>query len=280
MSYSILRFDAPSDFLDHSASWLLQNEAENNLILSLGHRLCQSTAGYDPPIYLAAVEHDHRVVGCALRTPQFKLLVTQLPGAAVPVLIHDVASFYDAIPAVLGPDQVARTCARLWAQLHGLSTHVGTRQRIYSLERILPLRAPVPGELRPANAADLDIATRWIEQFSSDSSVSMTRARTLVEDRIERRQLFFWIDQGEHRSMAAWAGITPHGVRIGYVYTPREWRGRGYASACTAAVSQRALDAGYRFCFLYTDLANPTSNAIYQRLGYTPVADVADWVIA
>ena len=68
-------------------------------------------------------------------------------------------------------------------------------------------------------------------------------------------------------------GPTPNGIRIGPVYTPPELRGRGYASALTAQVSQLQLDRGKRFCFLYTDLANPTSNAIYRRIGYERVCD-------
>jgi predicted GNAT family acetyltransferase len=74
-------------------------------------------------------------------------------------------------------------------------------------------------------------------------------------------------------SLAGFGGPTPHGIRIGPVYTPRQQRGRGYGSAVTAAVSQLNLGRGRRFCFLYTDLANPTSNAIYLRLGYEPVCD-------
>ncbi len=72
-------------------------------------------------------------------------------------------------------------------------------------------------------------------------------------------------------------GRTPNGVRIGAVYTPPKYRGRGYATACVAALSQRMLDTGLAFCFLYTDLSNPTSNNIYQRLGYHPVRDVVDY---
>jgi hypothetical protein len=71
-------------------------------------------------------------------------------------------------------------------------------------------------------------------------------------------------------------GRTPKGARVGYVYTPPESRGRGYASACVAALSQGLLDGGVEFCVLYTDLSNPTSNAIYTRLGYYPIDDVRD----
>jgi predicted GNAT family acetyltransferase len=99
----------------------------------------------------------------------------------------------------------------------------------------------------------------------------------MADERIGRNELFLWVD-GQPCSMAAWSGTTPNSVRIGFVYTPPGQRGRGYASACTARVSQQALDAGYRFCFLFTDLSNPTSNAIYQAIGYEPVCDVHDYL--
>jgi hypothetical protein len=61
------------------------------------------------------------------------------------------------------------------------------------------------------------------------------------------------------------------------VYTPPELRGRGYASALTAHVSAEQLAAGRSFCFLYTDLANPTSNRIYVALGYERVCDSVEY---
>ncbi len=76
--------------------------------------------------------------------------------------------------------------------------------------------------------------------------------------------------------MAVAQGVTPNGCRVGYVYTPLELRGRGYATALVAELSQRMLDSGMSFCVLYTDLGNPTSNAIYQRIGYEAVCDVRD----
>jgi len=81
-------------------------------------------------------------------------------------------------------------------------------------------------------------------------------------------------------SMAGASGPTPNGIRVGAVYTPPERRRRGYASGLVAALSQEQLDAGKRFCFLYTDLANPTSNKIYQDIGYEAVSDVDEYHFA
>jgi len=103
------------------------------------------------------------------------------------------------------------------------------------------------------------------------------RALGMLGDQTDRA-LFLWHD-GQPVSMAGYNGPTPNGMRISYVYTPSELRGRGYASAATAAVSQTLLDAGRRFCFLYTDRRNPTSNRIYQRIGYQPVLDGDEYVL-
>jgi hypothetical protein len=64
-----------------------------------------------------------------------------------------------------------------------------------------------------------------------------------------------------------------NGATVSVVYTPARNRRHGYASACVAALSQSLLDDGYRFCTLYTDLSNPTSNKIYQNVGYRPIED-------
>jgi hypothetical protein len=88
------------------------------------------------------------------------------------------------------------------------------------------------------------------------------------------RGLALWEVDGSPVSMAGYTGPTPHGIRVSYVYTPAEHRRKGYASACVAALSQQLLDRGFDFCFLFTDLHNPTSNHIYQQIGYQPVVDV------
>jgi GNAT superfamily N-acetyltransferase len=160
-----------------------------------------------------------------------------------------------------------------WNQL----THTRTRrvqsQRIYRLDRVIA-PANVNGRLRRCEAADRPLAAEWILAFNRDVGEHDVPADP---DRFIGRPnegLFFWID-GNPVSMAGFSGPTPNGIRIGRVYTPPELRGRGYARACVAALSQHLLDSGRKFCFLYTDLANPVSNHIYQEIGYRPVCDAA-----
>ncbi len=97
--------------------------------------------------------------------------------------------------------------------------------------------------------------------------------RPPVDERLGYRGLTLWEADGVSVSLAGLTRTVAGMVRVGPVYTPPELRGRGYASAATVTVSQAALNAGVREVVLYTDLANPTSNALYQRLGYRPVED-------
>lgn len=109
------------------------------------------------------------------------------------------------------------------------------------------------------------------------------RAETTIDHRLSSPTagIVLWEDAGELVSMAGWGGPTPNGIRVGPVYTPPERRGHGYATVLTAELSRQLLDGrlfegGRRFCFLYTDLANPTSNAIFERIGYRRVAESAE----
>ena len=153
--------------------------------------------------------------------------------------------------------------------------------RIFQLDAVAPAPA-VAGALRPSTTADLDLLTRWLAAFTrdigergeADEPARWAGARAGVSRTIAAGGLHLWEVEGAGPvSMANATGATPSGIRINMVYTPPELRRRGYASACVGALSQAMLDAGRRFCFLYTDLANPTSNHIYQELGYRPVAD-------
>jgi predicted GNAT family acetyltransferase len=135
----------------------------------------------------------------------------------------------------------------------------------------------VPGALRLATEADRGLLRAWVAAFLVEAfGRSDPEQAVVLVDRSFRagtRTWYLWEDDGPV-SVAAAGGPTPNGIRIGPVYTPPEHRRRGYASALTAATSQAELVKGRRFIFLFTDLSNPTSNMIYQAIGYEPVIDV------
>ena len=152
------------------------------------------------------------------------------------------------------------------------------RQRAYALESVTAPEG-VPGSLRRARVADRDQMVDWMLAFEAEamgSEAGWRDMRKLVDDMFTQstRTGYIWEVDGKPVSMCQATGPTPNGIRIGAVYTPRDQRRRGYASAITAAVSREQLEHGRRWCFLFTDLANPTSNRIYRAIGYRPIRDI------
>ena len=283
----VVRLQDPRAFLDRAESWLLQREAENNLPLGIA----ASLAGVGPaasasgpasaapgPLYFATIESGGDVVGCAFRTPPYKLGLTRMPLDAVRLLARDVAEVYEELPAVLGPVAVALAFGEVWSALGGVRATPGTRQRIHVLERVTPPSRMAAGRMRLAGPADIPLVARWLASFIRETGLGeagdpLARARRLCGEEGGKRLLALWLHEVPV-SMAAFPARTRHGVRIGYVYTPEKRRGRGYATALVAELSSHALDLGFNHCVLYTDLANPVSNRIYRGIGYRPLQDV------
>ncbi len=179
-----------------------------------------------------------------------------------------------SLPGVAGVEPQLSLLADLWCASHNTSFQLGMSQRIYQLTYVTPPVPPAPGSLRPAGPEDVNLVSEWVGAFTAEAGANVGAIRSYVEKGIAQKAIYLWDDKGP-TSMARWTGRTPHGVRVSLVYTPPEQRRRGYASACVAGLSRKLLDSGLRLLFLYTDLSNPTSNSIYQRIGYEPVCDVA-----
>jgi hypothetical protein len=150
------------------------------------------------------------------------------------------------------------------------------RERAYELRRVVHPRYPA-GEFRPAGVEDLEIVREWTCGFFQDcfGQVDREQAMKSAEAKVNNGTLFVWVD-GTPRSMAGRTRPTPHGEAVSLVYTPPDQRRKGYASAVVARLAQQILDEGKQFCTLFADLANPTSNKIYQEIGYTAIADVIE----
>jgi predicted GNAT family acetyltransferase len=164
-----------------------------------------------------------------------------------------------------------------WQRLSAQPYSVTRAERIYQLEYVNPVTG-VPGSLRKATEKDKPLLFQWMVEFQEEAlGETDTSGLAPMLDRLlsfGTQGMFVWED-GQPVTMAAYTRPTTNGVCIAAVYTPPPLRGRGYASACVAALSQLLLDQGRRYCFLYTDLANPTSNHIYQTIGYKPICDAS-----
>lgn len=274
---TVHRFTDARGFCRRAYEFLMRDEASHNLMLGLCTALADCALPARPATYLATVEAAGQVLGAAVRTPPYNVILSYMPPYAAAHLARDMHTTREPLPGVHGPTPQAETFARAWTALTGQASTVRRRMRAYQLDAVAPaLRAP--GALHRATLGDRDLAARWFQDFTREALEEEPPDDhiALIEQRIRDGIVYLWLHEGRPVSMACSGGTTPSGVRISGVYTPPDCRGRGYASACVAALSQHLLDSGRRHCFLYTDLDNPTANRLYAAIGYRPVCDVKD----
>jgi len=268
-------FDRAGQFLDAVEATLLVHEAENALMLGIARRLCGGYAYGPEPAFFCCVEKDGAVVAMATRTPPHNLLVREERGSegALELVADHLQAVSSPLPGVHGMRTCAQRFAEIWSDLTGIDAAISMEQRLYRLTEVSPPKAP-PGALRPATREEREQLIAWVAAFVDEAvgGAPHPNPDEVVDRLTSAGDLVVWNDDGA-RSMAGVGRPTETGISINLVYTPPEHRGKGYASACVAALSQRQLDRGRLFCTLFTDLANSTSNALYQRIGYRPIAD-------
>ncbi|GHO88356.1 GNAT family N-acetyltransferase [Dictyobacter formicarum] len=270
------------DFLAQTQDVLLQNEAANNLMLGISMRLQAQPDYYGSIPFLATVTDEHGLLVAACMTPPNRLILySQRPEkhqAALDTLVEYLQNHQVVFPGCIGPVKVAEDFARSWQTATGQSYRIAVRERVFELTEVL--QPPITtGRLRQATQGDRELLLKWMLAFAKEAHLDqpaddITRSLPI---RLANGDFFFWETPASRIvSMAAKGRAMRTVINIGPVYTPPEARGKGYASSCVSALSQRLLDNGWRACSLFTDLSNPTSNSIYQKIGYRPLEDVYD----
>jgi len=281
----LARFADIDEFAARVEPYLLAHEATHCLMLGLLATLPRGALPADAIPYMALVEDDGAVVLVAMRTPPHNAILSLIapehaaePAEALGLIASDLWSrYHDGLPGVHASVPVAHLFAEHWQRQARVAARLAMRERIYELETVIPVSG-VPGSYRRPTVADHDLLVRWLDAFTAEALGP--REYLDAADWVDRyfasatRGGYLWEDGDVPVSFVSYGNPTAHGIRIGPVYTPPESRGRGYASACVATLSQHLLESGRTFCYLFTDLANPTSNHIYQAIGYNPVNDV------
>jgi uncharacterized protein len=269
---TVLPCSSAEEFREKGGNWLAQKEAQNNSCLIALSHIVSKPLSERPEHYFWVVEREGVVVGTAFWTPPYKFTVSEMDKESLMALANAVRDSHPHIPGVGGPKDPAKHFSHFWNLKTQKSPLLEHSMRIYQLEKVLSLPLS-PGSLQKAREKDGDFLAEWLRQFHDEINVSeKLDLRNMVENYIREQRLFIW-EAGGARAMAAAAGSSLNGVRVNMVYTPSEFRGKGYATSLVAALSQSFLDSGKKFCCLYTDLLNPTSNSIYQKIGYQPVCD-------
>jgi len=276
----VVAYRDPASFREAVADHLARDEVRHNLVSAILATLVERPEVY-PTHLLWRVEQDGRTVGAALRTPPHGVaLAAPAADGAVEALVRFLVEEGEEVPGVVGGLPEADLFADLYLRAVGGRVASRTDQAIHVLEAVQPVPRP-HGAPRQAEPEDLEVVFAWFKAFHAEALPGAPwddeRARRSLSRRLgdgSAAPLHLWDDEGP-TSLVGVASVTGRTARVGPVYTPPERRSRGYATALTAHVSREALAAGCRACLLYTDLANPTSNAIYRRIGYRRVCDSA-----
>lgn len=275
MEFSISRYSNARTFLEAVGECLYDRETINNLILGVSEQLIHAPEAYRNPFF-ASVEDSGGQVRCAVvMTPPHNMILAEGEdfAEAIPFLVAYLQDEDLKIPGIIGPVHITEPFVSFWVQNTQLNSRIEMNQKIYEL-RTVHLPPVPPGCMRMALLEDLPIVQKFLASFNQEIvGVSEDTSKESVQKRILNGQIFVWDREGQLVSMALKTRPIAHSITISGVYTPPEHRRQGYASALVARLSQHLLDSGYRFVNLFTDLANPTSNRIYRKIGYHPVCD-------
>ncbi|MCC9310815.1 GNAT family N-acetyltransferase [Kitasatospora sp. RB6PN24] len=268
--------DSLPEYRTEAGDFLTAHPAENTVLLTLLHRLEQGQLtsggpGSVPRHGWWRPSADAPVAGAWLQTPPQGIRLSTMPVRAAVELAGLLAGDRE-VTGVGGGTAEARAFADTWAGRTGATAVVHEEQRLYRLgELAVPA---VPGRLRPATPDDYGLLVPWLADFFDYVGFPDFDAPGMAVQRIQAGEFFIWEDgDGRPVSFAGLSQVIVGMTRIGPVYTPPEARGHGYASAVTAGLCEVARERGATEVLLYTDLANPTSNSIYQKIGFRPVAD-------
>jgi GNAT superfamily N-acetyltransferase len=233
-----------------------------------------SAFGNSPPLFGWHESADGAIDGAFLQTPPHPVLVATLPPGSAGSLV-DLLVAEHALPGavnITGQDEASFLAA--WAAASGGGGTATLRSRLFRLGVLVPPEPVPPGAARVADLADRDLLIDWYAAFGAETHGPVREdAEGTVADGLSHDGLLLWEADGQPVAMAGLTRAVAGVVRVSAVYTPPVRRRRGYGGAVTTAASQAALAAGAAAVVLFTDLANPTSNALYQRLGYRPITD-------
>lgn len=287
-------WEDPVALLGRAGDFLARDGLLNTVVNSVTNRaVAEDRAGveHDPNVprwWMTALDDADEVVGVAMRTATgapYPLYVLPMPDPAAVAFARALHDRGEGVTALNGTLPSTRVCAEELVRLEGGEVVESQRTRLFELAELVPPSHRPPGTLRPARADDAALCLDWFLAFLADADEQAGRPRgsspeisTFSEADMLRRITdgVIWLWEEEDGTPVHVTGANPpsFGVsRVGPVYTPPEHRGRGYASAAVAEVSRLIREGGSRVC-LFTDQANPTSNHIYQELGYEPVADL------
>ncbi len=260
-------------YAEHAWELLADRPAENTLALTVIENVRAGRRWSAEPL-LFGWYGTGRTSGAISLTPPYELLLAAVPADTVDALVGALRARAVHVPGVHADTATTDRFAEAWTTGRRLRASTTMRLRLYALGALRPPAPPPAGRPRPATDADFGVATEWFTAFQREVESHPVSVEPVVRERIGNALLWLWEDSAGTVVALAGRNQAAAGVaRVGPVYTPPAHRRRGYGAAVTAACTLDALRHDAANVVLFTDLANPTSNAIYQQIGYRPVRD-------
>jgi Predicted acetyltransferase len=276
-NYSVVTDTSVETFFSHAGELLYQHEDINGLMVGI----LENWRGKEvavAPLLLRVVDERGETVTAAVnfRKNPMNIIFTLASDEQLRVIAEYLKNSDEKFTGFVGPRREVRKFADIWEQMTSAKTDLSMGQLIYKIENVT-FPEGVLGEMRVATHEELPLVFQWSKAFIEEAMPADKRTdkewQDFAELVIARQGAHLWYVNGKPVAQAVWSRPTRNGVSISGVYTPPELRKRGYASAVVAALSQKMLEQGRRFCVLYTDASNPTSNKIYQNIGYREVCE-------
>lgn len=270
-----------NEFYNKAFSFLVKHEVKNSLPLTILNSLKLNIQKYgkEPPLMFSLGENGF-IKFISLMTPPRDLIISYTDDLNnIEILVEELFKKNVYLPGVLSFKEAADKFTKLWCEKNSLESKLLRRERIYKLTKVSEAtlgNKHLSVATKPHQLTVLKWAREMItEALSEITEEELMRNNNNLKDEFEHdnSRIYLLFDDKEPVSMARKAGKAPNGNAVNLVYTPPSLRRNGYATECVAKLSKLLLEEGNKYCFLFTDLSNPTSNSIYQKIGYRPIID-------
>ena len=265
-----------NDFFPLVEKFLYQHEAQYSLLIGLCEAIVAGELEINSNDTLFLRNSSSNAIGLqtSARTP---LSFTEMRQSEINLLAQTALSKTQNIPSCGGPKATVENFLNLACIRELFRVKQCVQQAVHKLVEVNPSLRSSSGKCELATSKDLSTVQKFCFLFNQETPPfhggQLEDYLELAKTKIDGSGVYLWLDNGQVVSMAHLTRPTLNGICLNYVYTPKEFRGHGYASSLAAEISHIALTSGKKFCTLYTDLSNPTSNKIYHRIGYQPILE-------
>lgn len=278
----IIKHKNTFDFLKYTQNFLEEKEAENNLILATAFSLLKERKSENDKYIFLSVENLQKTVLCSIITYQKTLIISginEFLDHSINLLVNYILNNNIEILMVRGLERQTKAFISYWYNKTKINYQLTVNQKIYRLDNLSKISYS-NGYLRLSDSNDLDLISVWLYQFINETvrKINKEEADKLTKKRIENKTIYIWIDNNIPVTMAGKSRPTNNCIAVNAVYTPPNYRSKGYATSCVAKLSDILLK-DYKFCTLLTDPTNSTPNKIYQEIGYYHLSDYAEYKI-